>query len=181
MRWIAGALFVFAAAWSAEQASAADLGDASVTTQRGQRLRIAVPYGNAPGQRLSALRFWVESVSVPAGFKAPAPDSFTVLKPVNRNVVYLQSRDRFDAPAIQLVLRVAGDNETSATYNLAVPAARLVPVAEQAPAAPTAVKAPMRKTKTKVKRKRTDTTAAPAAKESPMIRDRTAAAIGRPQ
>ena len=77
--------------------AAVQLGDASVISQQGQRLKIAVPYGSAPGERVPVLRFTIEELTVPAGFKAPSPRSFTMSQGENRNVVILQSRDVFDA------------------------------------------------------------------------------------
>ena len=113
--------------------AAVQLGEASVISQQGQRLKIAVPYGSAPGERVPVLRFTIEELTVPAGFKAPSPRSFTMSQGENRNVVILQSRDVFDAPAVGLTIKVANQTDGTQSYQLNVPATQLA--ALEAPAA----------------------------------------------
>jgi hypothetical protein len=121
-----GAL-VIATTFVAQRAHAAiDLGDASVRSQQGQRLKIAVPYGSAPGQRVSAVRFVVSDIEVPPGYKAPAVNKLTILKPIDRNIVYVQSSERFYAPSVQMKIRVVDSDTDPTTFNLRVPPAKLV-------------------------------------------------------
>lgn len=104
--------------------AAIQLGDASVLSQQGQRLKIAVPYGSAPGERVPLLRFTIDQLTVPAGFKAPSPRSFTMAQGENRNVVILQSREVFDAPAINFTVKVANQTDGTQNYALKVPVAQ---------------------------------------------------------
>lgn len=130
-----GALLI-AGVYCATRAQAAiDFGDPSVRSQRGQRLNLVVPYGAAPGQHVSAVRFIVSDIEVPPGYKAPSIDSLTVLKPLDRNVVYLQSRDRFDAPSLKLKIRVAGTDADPTPLAVAVPPAKLAELAHAVTAA----------------------------------------------
>lgn len=111
-----------------------DLGRPSVLSQRGQRLKIAVPYGSAPGERVSAMRFWVAAASAPDGDVAPDAQGFVVLKPEHRNLVLLQSREPVTASRVTLTLRVAGQEEAS-TYELAIPPVQFAPTQPTAAAA----------------------------------------------
>lgn len=115
-----------AAAWPPEPV---ELGEPSVLSQRGQRLLLAVPYGSAPGQRVSVNRFVVESVQVPPGYPAPDAAGFTLSKPPRRNLVMLRSREPVDAPTLTLTLRIADQPGAVRTWTLAVPPARFAPAA----------------------------------------------------
>lgn len=130
--------------------AAQELGDASVLSQRGQKLKIAVPYGSAPNQRVPVTRFMVESVTVPEGFKAPAASSFVISKPERRNVIYLQSREIVEAPSAHLVLKVALSETPRIAYDVAIPAAAYAPTASDGadtakPAVATKRSRPMRR------------------------------------
>jgi hypothetical protein len=97
------------------------LGDPSVVSQRGQRLKIAVPYGSSPGERIPVLRFTIEDVKVPEGYKAPAARGFTMLQGESRNIVTLLSREIVDAPSMSMIIKVAnqsGDNSRSYVVNI---------------------------------------------------------------
>ena len=113
--------------------AAIQLGDASVLSQQGQRLKIAVPYGSAPGERVPVLRFTIDQLTVPVGFKAPSPRSFTMSQGESRNMVILQSREVFDAPAVNFTIKVANQTDGTQNYELKVPATQLA--ALQAPEA----------------------------------------------
>ena len=119
-----------------------DLGEPSVLSQRGQRLKLALPYGSAPGERVSATRFEVVSVSAAEGWRAPDPTGFEFAKPPRRNFVYLTSREPVDAPELTVVLRVADQPEGEQTWRIAVPPARAaasaVPVSAPAAVVPRA-------------------------------------------
>ena len=127
------ALLAYTATLASPSVAAIQLGDASVISQQGQRLKIAVPYGSAPGERVPLLRFTIDELTVPAGFKAPSPRSFTMSQGENRNMVILQSRDVFDAPAVNLTIKVANQTDGTQNYQLKVPATQLA--ALQAPEA----------------------------------------------
>lgn len=142
VRRAAGTVMVAACAalWGSPAAAGTiDLGDPSVQSQQGQRLRVAVPYGSAPGEPVSASRFSVESIETPQGYRAPAADQFTVLKSARRNVVILQSDRPVDAPEVTLAVRVAGQPGPAQVFRLPVPQAKASP-ASVVTAYPTAVR-----------------------------------------
>ena len=132
--------------------AAIQLGEASVLSQQGQRLKIAVPYGSAPGERVPLLRFTVDQMSVPAGFKAPSPRSMTMSQSENRNMVILQSREVFDAPSVNLTIKVANQSGGTQAYELKVPQSQMA--ATEAPEAqPTKAVRSKSKKRTGYKRK----------------------------
>ncbi|MFM1989149.1 MAG: hypothetical protein RJA99_2106 [Pseudomonadota bacterium] len=100
---------------------AIDLGLPSVLSARGQKLKLAVPYGSAPGEAVSATRFEVVSVEAPPGWPAPNAAAFTVIKPARRNVVMLQSSELVDAPEVVVTLRIADQPEGAQTWRIGVP------------------------------------------------------------
>jgi hypothetical protein len=102
-----------------------DFGDPSVLSQRGQRLALALPYGSAPGERVSVSRFEVVSVKAPDGWVAPDPAGFSLAKPSRRNLVYLQSREAVDAPELALTVRVVEQPDSLQTFTVRVPPARV--------------------------------------------------------
>lgn len=101
-----------------------DLGQASVLSQRGQRLKIAIPFGSSPVDRPSVTRFRVEAVSVPQGYPSLRPEDFTISKPASRNVVFLQSDQDVSAPNVKLSLAVIDDHGQPTNFDLWVPPAR---------------------------------------------------------
>jgi hypothetical protein len=112
---IAAALLAFA------PVQAIDLGNASVMSMQGQRLKIAVPYGSDPGQKVSVGRFSINSIEVPAGQSAPQADDFVISKPESRNIVYFQSRYPVTAKNLKLVLNVADGEAKTVAYDIAIP------------------------------------------------------------
>jgi hypothetical protein len=128
----AGLLLLFGAGGAAA-APALDLGEPSVLSQQGQRLKVALPYGSAPGERVSPTRFEVVSVQVPAGFTAPAVEGFTLSSPGQRNLVFLQSRERVDAPEVVLTVRLADrPDDAPQAWRIRVPPSKAA--APEAPA-----------------------------------------------
>lgn len=117
------------------------LGDPSVQSQRGQRLKLVLPYGSAPGEPVSVSRFEVVSVTAPPGYETPRADAFLIAKPARRNLVVLRSDERVDAPELTVVVRVAGQEHSVHTWRVAVPPTVF---AAAAPAAPAAAAAPAR-------------------------------------
>jgi hypothetical protein len=126
------------------QAQAVKLGDAAVISQQGQALKVNLPYSGSE-QRVPVLRFTVEDVQVPAGFKAPAPKSFKMMQGENNSHITLVSTEKIDAPNVTMVVKVAGTGGEARTYNLAVPAAQ-VAAAEAAPAAKKVMKKKVKRT-----------------------------------
>jgi len=135
------ALAAPAAASAPAALPALDLGAPSVQSQRGQRLKVAVPFGSAPGEPVSATRFEVVSVQAPAGFTAPDAAGFTISKPASRNLVFLQSRESIEAPELTLTVRVADQPEGAQTWTIGVPPARASMPTALADAAPRASRA----------------------------------------
>ena len=102
-------------------ATAIDLGDASVMSMQGQRLKIAVPYGSKPGEKVPLLRFSIESISGSGTSEGIVVDEFVISQPEFRNVIYLQSRDPVKASNIKLVLNIADNPVQQVAYDLVVP------------------------------------------------------------
>jgi hypothetical protein len=115
---------------------ALDLGAPSVQSQRGQRLKVVVPFGSTPGEPVSVTRFEVVSVQAPAGFRAPDAAGFTISKSPSRNLVFLQSRESIEAPELTLTVRVADQPEGTQTWTIGVPPERASTPMAQADAAP---------------------------------------------
>ncbi len=129
-----------------------DLGDASVLSQRGQRLKIAVPYGSEVGEKFPLLRFEVQSVEATDGQTAPSARGFTISKPESRNVIFLQSAETVNAPHLKLVLAVAGSPNKLVAYDIAVPPASATAQVRDTPKP--VVKKGKRKAKSYVKARR---------------------------
>jgi hypothetical protein len=132
------ALTAPAAASTPTALPALDLGAPSVQSQRGQRLKLVVPFGSTPGEPVSVTRFEVVSVQAPAGFQAPDPAGFTISKPASRNLVFLQSRESIEAPELTLTVRVADQPEGMQTWTVGVPPAQASMPMARADAAPRA-------------------------------------------
>ena len=116
-------------AWLGSAVHAIDFGDASVLSQQGQRLRVAVPYGSAPGETLSVLRFSVLAADAGPGEQAPAPSAFEIAKPAQRNVVFFVSPKPFNAATLRLTIGLADAAGTRVTYDLRIPPFRASPPA----------------------------------------------------
>ena len=114
-------------------AGAIDLGEASVMSQQGQRLKVAIPYGSAPGERVPALRFSVASATSADGRTVLSPDGFTVSKPARRNIVFLQSAEPVHARHLKVVVQVADGQPVSTSYDLQVPPASFTAISDAAP------------------------------------------------
>ena len=117
-------------------AHAIDLGDASVLSQQGQRLRVAIPYGSMPGEEISVMRFSVLGAIVPAEHLAPALSSFVISKPQRRNVVFIETTGNITAPLLRLTIGLADVAGTRVVYELRIPPFRAAApeVPEQPPA-----------------------------------------------
>ena len=127
--------FAAALTASAPSLAALDLGDASVLSQQGQRLKVAVGYGSAPGERIPVTRFSVVEIRSEAKDGLPIARNFTISQPEKRNIVYLQSRELVAAEKLQLVMRSSDQPTKDVVYDLVVPPARsALTAAEPAPA-----------------------------------------------
>jgi hypothetical protein len=115
---------------------ALDLGAPSVQSQRGQRLKVLMPFSSAAGEPVSVTRFEVVSVQAPEGFRAPDARGFTISKPASHNLVFLQSRESIEAPELTLTVRVADQPEGMQTWTIGVPPAQASMPVAQADAAP---------------------------------------------
>ncbi len=118
VRTFATALAVFGLQGAAH---AVDLGNASVMSMQGQRLKIAVPYGSKPGEKVPVLRFSIDSIETNGAQQKSLANDFVISQPEFRNVIYLQSRDPVNASQVKLVLNVADSPATQVAYNLLVP------------------------------------------------------------
>jgi hypothetical protein len=123
--FLAGTAALLSASFSTPASAEVAMGDLSVQSQRGQRLKVALPYGSGPAERVPLMRFTVEDVKVPDGFVAPSPRSFMMMQGENRNVVTMLSREPFDAPSVTMVIKVANQpNNATRSFTVAVPQAQ---------------------------------------------------------
>jgi hypothetical protein len=106
-----------------------DLGDASVLSQQGQRLKVAVVYGSGPSERVPITRFSIAEVRTEGSAIAPKAELFTISAPAKRNIVYLQSKEIVNADKIQLVMTAADSPDKQVIYDLIVPPAKSAPSA----------------------------------------------------
>lgn len=122
VRLCAAALLSFA---SLQAHAVVDLGDASVLSQQGQRLKVALVYGSGPGERVPVTRFTVAEVRAD-GSTTPAPKAelFTISAPERRNIVYLQSKEIVRADKVQIVMTAADNPGKKVVYDLVVPPAK---------------------------------------------------------
>jgi hypothetical protein len=104
--------------------AAVDLGDASVLSQQGQRLKVAVVYGSGPSERVPVTRFTVAEVRADGSAAAPKAEFFTISAPEKRNVVYLQSKEIVSTDKIQIVMTAADSPGKKVVYDLIVPPAK---------------------------------------------------------
>lgn len=122
-------------------AHAIDFGDASVLSQQEQRLRLAIPFGSVPGERISVTRFSVVAAEAEPGHASPVPSSFLISTPAQRNVVFFATSEPFTGSTLRLTVQVDDGAETRATYALRIPPFRatlveILPDAMEVPAAP---------------------------------------------
>jgi hypothetical protein len=118
----AAALLSFA---SLQAHAVVDLGDASVLSQQGKRLKVALVYGSSPGERVPVTRFTVAEVRAD-GSTTPAPKAelFTISAPEKRNIVYLQSKEIVRTDKVQIVMTAADTPGKKVVYDLIVPPAK---------------------------------------------------------
>jgi hypothetical protein len=140
---IPGLTYALLSAMSPNVIAAVDLGDASVLSQQGQRLKVAVVYGSGASERVPVTRFSVAEVRVEGSSIAPKAELFTISTPEKRNIVFLQSKEIVRTEKIQLVMTAADSPDKKVIYDLIVPPAKSAMTAVE----PTAAKraGPMKK------------------------------------
>ena len=121
-------------------AAALELGKPTVLSQRGQKLKVAVPFTARGGESTSVSRFAVEGVTLPAGFAPLTADDMVLAKSPDHNVLFLRSERLVTAPGVELVLAVKDGRSQPVSYQLEVPAARAAGGHAESPL-PTASKA----------------------------------------
>ena len=104
--------------------AAVDLGEASVLSQQGQRLKVAVVYGSSAGEIVPVTRFSVAEIRSDAKEGAPKSEMFTISQPAKRNIVYLQSKEIVKLDKLQLVMTAADSPNKKVVYDLVVPPAK---------------------------------------------------------
>lgn len=100
-----------------------EFGAPTVLSQQGQRLKVVVPVRSAPDDRATAASFMVRETEVPQGYPAVPAQGFTVMRPAMADYVVLQSDNLVNAPAVSLLLSVAGDPRSPYRMDLQVPPA----------------------------------------------------------
>jgi hypothetical protein len=100
-----------------------DLGEPSVLSQRGQRLKLAIPYGSAPGERVSSVGIEIVSIEAANGARAPDLKRFTTATPERRKLVFMTSAERIDAAELTIHYRFIGQPGSLQTWRVSVPPA----------------------------------------------------------
>ena len=100
-----------------------DLGKPSVLSQRGQRLKLAIPYGSGPGERVSAVGIEIVSIEAANGAQAPDLKRFTTSTPERHKLVFITSAERIDAAELTISYRFSGQPGSLQTWQVMVPPA----------------------------------------------------------
>jgi hypothetical protein len=130
--------------------SAVDIGEASVISQQGQRLKVAITYASAPGERVPVTRFSVSDVSSESTGEVPKANQFTISQPATRNVLYLQSKEIVKIDKLKLTMVAADTPGKNVVFDLLVPPAKSA-AQEVAPKAATKAKSSKSRKGTKAK------------------------------
>jgi hypothetical protein len=150
----AAAAFAFATALLSHlpAQAAVEFGQASVQSYQGQRLKIALPYSRSQGERVSLSRFSVDSVTLADG-RVLDGKKFTLMAPLNRNIVVVQSPDNVYGPSVKLAMKVSNQEAGSSIFDLSLPAFRAAGSEAAAASTKSAVKSGKRKPIKKVVRR----------------------------
>ncbi len=100
-----------------------DLGEPSVLSERGQRLKLAIPYGSVPGERVSSVGIEIVSIEVAKGARAPDIKRFTTATPERHKLVFMTSAERVDAAELTINYRFIGQPGSLQTWHVMVPPA----------------------------------------------------------
>lgn len=117
------AMLAFLAMPATGAEGAIDLGEPSVLSQRGQRLKLAIPYGSAPGERVSSVGIEIVSIEVANGARAPDIKRFTTATPERRKLVFMTSAERVDAAELTINYRFIGQPGSVQRWRVSVPPA----------------------------------------------------------
>lgn len=86
-----------------------NFGEPVVLSERGQPLKVLLPFEGTPNDRASAVAFLVENAEVPDGFRAPVARNFVIMRPDASPYVIFHSEEDVTAPQILLTVNVMGD------------------------------------------------------------------------
>ena len=117
------AMLAFAAMPATGAEGDIDLGEPSVLSQRGQRLKLAIPYGSAPGERVSSVGIEIVSIEAANGARTPDLKRFTTGTPERRKLVFMTSAERVDAAELTINYRFIGQPGSVQTWHVLVPPA----------------------------------------------------------
>jgi len=126
-----------------------DLGEPSVLSQRGQRLKLAIPYGSATGERVSSGGIEIVSIEAADGGRAPDVNGFTTATPEQRNLVFITSAERVDAAALTINYRFNDRPTSLQTWRVMVPPALMADSREISLEAATTSRAASKRSKQK--------------------------------
>jgi len=126
-----------------------DLGEPSVLSQRGQRLKLAIPYGSATGERVSSVGIEIVSIEAADGARAPDLKRFTTATPEQRNLVFITSAESVDAAALTNNNRFIDRPNSLQTWRVKVPPALMADSREVSLETATASRAASRRSKKK--------------------------------
>jgi len=102
-----------------------DLGEPSVLSQRGQRLKLAIPYGSATDERVSSMGIEIVSIEAPDGSRTPDLKRLTTATPEQRKLVFITSAERVDAAALTINYRFIDRPNSLQTWRVTVPPAMM--------------------------------------------------------
>jgi hypothetical protein len=132
--------------------AAVEFGQPSVQSYQGQRLKIALPYSRSQGERVSLSRFSVDSVTLADG-RVLDGKKFTLMAPLNRNIVILQSPDNVYGPSVKLAMKISNQDAGASSFDLVLPAFRAAGSEANAASPKSSVKSGKRRTVKKAVRR----------------------------
>ena len=98
-----------------------NFGEPVVLSERGQPLKVLLPFEGTPNDRASAVAFLVENAEVPDGFRAPVARNFVIMRPDASPYVIFHSEEDVTAPQILLTVNVMGDPNSPYQMRLSIP------------------------------------------------------------
>jgi hypothetical protein len=107
-----------------------NLGEPSVLSQRGQRLKLAIPYDSATGEWVTAVGIEIVSIEAADGARAPDVNRLMTATPQQRNLVFMTSAERVDSAELTIKYRFAGQSDILQTWRVMVPPALMAQSSE---------------------------------------------------
>jgi len=98
-----------------------NFGEPVVLSERGQPLKVLLPFEGTPNDRATAAAFLVENAEVPDGFRAPVARNFVIMRPDASPYVIFHSEEDVTAPQILLTVNVMGDPNSPYQMRLSIP------------------------------------------------------------